>query len=156
MWPKKYLIGWIAALCLTVAASSTQADVSEPFYYSLFGNMERHGILVFPKARMFPDLKAFIDSQGFEPLETGLAVMRYGSKEENATYMMPPEIQDKHQMKRFIVIQVLSNGSSLMVGIYDPKHGLTLPSAIFDLEAVKKNIPKTLEAFRKESGEKAL
>jgi hypothetical protein len=108
------------------------------------------------KDRMFPELKEFIDSQGFNTLESGLAVMRYGSKEENATYMMPPEIQDKHQMKRFIIIQILSNGSSLMIGIYDPKHGLTLPSAIFDLEAVKKNVPKTLEAFRKESGEKAL
>jgi hypothetical protein len=36
----------------------------------------------------------------------------------------------------------------MLVGIYDPEWGLTLPSSSFGLETLKQNIPKTLNAFR--------
>ena len=37
---------------------------------------------------------------------------------------------------------------SMLVGIYDPEWGLTLPSAIVEMETIKQNIPKTLNIFR--------
>jgi hypothetical protein len=36
----------------------------------------------------------------------------------------------------------------MLIGIYDPEWGLTLPSSSFDMKTLKKNIPKTLNAFR--------
>ena len=36
----------------------------------------------------------------------------------------------------------------MLVGIYDPQWGLTLPSSSFGLEAFKTNIDKTLNVFR--------
>ena len=50
--------------------------------------------------------------------------MRHGTKNENATYMMPLEVQKKHSIEKFIVIQVLDS-MSMLVGIYDPEWGLT-------------------------------
>jgi hypothetical protein len=61
--------------------------------------------------------------------------------------MMPLEVQKKHSIEKFIVIQVLDS-MSMLVGIYDPEWGLTLPSAIVEMETIKQNIPKTLNIFR--------
>ena len=73
--------------------------------------------------------------------------MRYGSKNENSTYMMPLDIQKKYSIEKFIVIQIISE-KNMLVGVYDPEWGLTLPSTIFQMDTIKKNIPKTLNVFR--------
>ena len=74
--------------------------------------------------------------------------MRFGLKNENQTFMMPKSVQEKYSMTRFIVLQVIAN-QNMVVGIYDPQFGLTLPGPIYDLDGIKKNIPKTLNLFRK-------
>ncbi len=125
---------------------------AETYQYQLYQNFEKFGIVVFPKSRNNKEITDWILSIGFKEVDSGQAVMRYGTKKENMTLMMPFEAQQKFDMKRFIVLQILSDGSQLMVGIFDPKHGLTLPSKVFLLEDVKKNIPKTLDVFRKETG----
>jgi hypothetical protein len=115
--------------------------------YQLYKNHENFGIVVFPKENIFEDLDNYLKSIPFEVAESGKAVMRHGSKEENATYMMPLEVQKKHTIEKFIVIQVIGS-NNMLAGIYDPQWGLTLPSTIYPLEAVKKNIVKTLNVFR--------
>jgi hypothetical protein len=62
--------------------------------------------------------------------------------------MMPLEVQKKHSIEKFIVIQILGDNNSMLAGIYDPQWGLTLPSAIYQLEVLKNNIMKTLNVFR--------
>ena len=73
--------------------------------------------------------------------------MRRGTKNENATYMMPLEAQKRHSIEKFIVIQVIDS-MSMLVGIYDTEWGLSLDSAIIEMETIKQNIPKTLNIFR--------
>jgi len=73
--------------------------------------------------------------------------MRSGSKGENETFIMPLEVQKNHLIEKFMVIQVLTQ-PQMMIGIFDPKWGLTLPSSIFGLEKMKKNIAKTLDVLR--------
>ena len=51
-------------------------------------------------------------------------------------------------MDRFIILQVIAH-QNILVGIFDPEWGLTLPSAIHRLDEIKENIPKTLNLFRK-------
>jgi len=118
-------------------------------WYTLYKNPEKFGILVFPREFIFPELKEFVLSQGFNEVESGIAVMRSGSKKLNATLMMPEETQNKHRMVRFTTLQILKD-QGMMVGIFDPEWGLTLPHKIFLMDEVKKRIPETLEAFRKE------
>lgn len=120
---------------------------SEP-EYQLYKNYENYGIVVFPKDILFARLNEFIESIGFDLVESGKAAMRFGSKGENSTYMMPLKIQKKHRIEKFIVLQVMPDQKKFMVGVYDPDWGLTLPNTLFLLEQVKKNIPKTLKAFR--------
>ena len=115
--------------------------------YKLYKNHENYGIVVFPKNLIFKDLENYLFSIPFESTESGKAVMRRGTKNENSTYMMPLEVQKKHSIEKFIVIQVLDS-RSMLVGIYDPEWGLTLPSAIVEMETIKQNIPKTLNIFR--------
>ncbi|MCH8156550.1 MAG: hypothetical protein IID18_02160 [Nitrospinae bacterium] len=124
------------------------APVAAEFQYQLYKNPENFGILVFPKDSIFADLEEYVQSIGFDPVESGKAVMRSGSKGLNATYMMPEPVQEKHSIKRFIVLQVIA-GQNILVGVFDPDWGLTLPSAIYRLDEVKRNIPKTLNLFRK-------
>ena len=100
------------------------------------------------KDQIFEKLDEYIQQIGFDPVESGQALMRFGSKNENQTYMMPEEVQQKYSMDRFIVLQVISH-QNILVGVFDPEWGLTLPSAIFRLNEVKQNIPKTLNMFRK-------
>ena len=125
--------------CFALADSGKQ--------YKLYKNHENYGIVVFPKKLIFKDLENYLFSIPFESTESGKAVMRHGTKNENATYMMPLEVQKKHSIEKFIVIQVL-DPMSMLVGIYDPEWGLTLPSAIVEMETIKQNIPKTLNIFR--------
>jgi len=115
--------------------------------YQLYKNRENIGIVVFPKKFIYPDLEKYILSQAFDSTESGKAVMRSGSKGENETFMMPLEIQKKHGITRFIVLQVLED-HNLLVGIFDPEWGLTLPSSIFSLQDIKEKIPQTLNIFR--------
>ena len=117
------------------------------YEYQLYKNGENFGIVVFPKAQVFAELDQYIQSQSLEPVESGVAVMRSGSKGENETFMMPLEVQKKHSIEKFMVIQVLSQ-SRMMIGIFDPEWGLTLPSSVFGLNDMKLNIPKTLNVFR--------
>ena len=81
-------------------------------------------------------------------MDSGQAVMRFGPNNENQTYLMPESVQIKHSMNQFIVLQVIAH-QNILVGISDPEWGLTLPSAIFRLNGIKQNIPKTLNMFRK-------
>ena len=81
-------------------------------------------------------------------MDSGQAVMRFGPNNENQTYLMPESVQIKHSMNRFIVLQVIAH-QNILVGVSDPEWGLTLPSAIFRLNGIKQNIPKTLNMFRK-------
>lgn len=115
--------------------------------YQLYKNSENFGILIFPEHIISPDLDSYIKSIDFEPVESGKAVKRHGTKGESETYMMPLEVQKKYAIEKFIIIQVLPD-HSLMIGIYDQEWGLTLPNTKFLLEHIKKNIPKTLNIFR--------
>ena len=116
--------------------------------YQLYKNYENFGILVFPKDQIFTELGEYIQKIGFNPIESGQAVMRFGPNNENQTYLMPESVQIKHSINRFIVLQVIAH-QNILVGISDPEWGLTLPSAIFRLNGIKQNIPKTLNMFRK-------
>ncbi len=115
--------------------------------YQLYKNVEDFGIVVFPPDNQSPELKSYIESLNFKSVETGQAVMRYGPHKENQTYMMPQEVQEKHSVKMFIILQALVN-EKLLVGIYHPDWELTLPSAIFLLPEIKEKIEKTLNIFR--------
>lgn len=124
------------------------ASIKTGYDYQLYKNFENLGILIFPKDRIAKDLDQYVQQKGFNPIESGQAVMRFGHKNENQTFMMPKSVQEKHSMTRFIVLQVIAN-QNMVVGIYDPQFGLTLPGPIYDLDGIKKNIPKTLNQFRK-------
>ncbi|MBT3924058.1 MAG: hypothetical protein HOF21_15940 [Nitrospina sp.] len=115
--------------------------------YQLYKNHENFAIVVFPKKYIDKELDDYIASISFTAVESGKAVMRRGTKNENETLMMPLEVQKKHSIEKFIVIQVLGK-YEMLVGIYDPEWGLTLPSTPYGMEPLKKNIPKTLNIFR--------
>ncbi len=140
---KKIVLSFAAVLWVLIQSPPSAWGID----YQLFKNFENFGIVMFPKGSVFPELRKYVNSLGFEAVESGRAVMRYGSRRENQTYMMPPAVQKKYSMEKFIVIQILSP-DRLMVGIYDPEWGLTLPSAIFQMSDLKRNIPKTLDRFR--------
>ena len=141
----KDLILVLVALMLCVAP--IQAQAGSGYDYQLYKNNENFGIVVFPKKYIFKALSDYIASIPFNAVESGKAVMRRGSKNENATLMMPLEVQKQHSIEKFIVIQVLGQ-DEMLAGIYDPEWGLTLPSARHGMVALKENIPKTLNIFR--------
>lgn len=123
------------------------ALASEP-KYKLFKNEEGFGIVVFPVENLFAELNNYIQSINFKEVETGEAVMRFGTTDrDNQTYMMPEPVQKKHGIEKFIILQVISD-NGILVGIYDLQWGLTLPFATYDLDSVKEKIPKTLDVFR--------
>ena len=138
---------FITLIVLTVFLAPLQARAGSGYDYQLYKNSENYGIVVFPKKYISPELKHHISSISFLEVESGKAVMRRGTKNENESLMMPLEVQKKHLIKKFIIIQVL-NEHEMLVGIYDPQWGLTLPSSSFGLEAFKTNIDKTLNVFR--------
>ena len=116
--------------------------------YKLYKNYENFGILIFPKDLIFSELEEYIQQTGFDLVDSGQAVMRFGPNNENQTYLMPESVQKKYSMDRFIVLQVIAQ-QNILVGVFDPEWGLTLPSAIYRLDGIKKNITKTLNLFRK-------
>lgn len=138
---KRILLLLLLTLCPGIIYAAPGYD------YQLYKNSESFGIVVFPRDQIFPELDRYIQSLVFEPVESGKAVMRFGTKGENETYMMPLEVQKKHAIEKFIVVQVLTD-TRLMIGVYDPEWGLTLPSSVYTMDDVKQNIPKTLNVFR--------
>ena len=130
-----------------ICLAPIQARAGSGYDYQLYTNHEDFGIVVFPKKYIFKALGDYIASISFSEVESGKAVMRRGSRNENATLMMPLEVQKQHSIEKFIVIQVLGQ-YEMLAGIYDPDWGLTLPSATHGMEALKENIPKTLNIFR--------
>lgn len=138
---------FITLIVLTVFLAPLQARAGSGYDYQLYKNSENYGIVVFPKKYIFKSLGDYIASISFDAVESGKAVMRRGSKNENETLMMPLEVQKKHSIEKFIVIQVLGQ-DQMLAGIYDPEWGLTLPSAQYGMEAMKENIAKTLNIFR--------
>ena len=140
----RHLISILFVILLNLPFS---ALADSGYEYKLFKNSENYGIVVFPKKLIFKDLESYLLSIPFEFAESGKAVMRHGTKNENATYMMPMEVQRRHSIEKFIVIQIIDS-MSMMAGVYDPEWGLTLPSAIVEMETIRQNIPKTLNVFR--------
>jgi hypothetical protein len=136
----------LAIIGLFLWFGASQAVAENP-QYTLFTNTEHHGILIFPKENLFPDLRSYLETEGFKETESGEAVMRSDAKRENMTYMMPEAVQKKHGIEKFITLQVL-DFQGILVGIFHPEWGLTLPFATFSFDDVKKKIPQTLEAFR--------
>ena len=141
----KHLI--LALVALMLCFAPIQAQAGSGYDYQLYKNNENFGIVVFPKKYIFKALIDYIASIPFNAVESGKAVMRRGSKNENATLMMPLEVQKQHSIEKCIVIQVLGQ-DEMLAGIYDPEWGLTLPSARHGMVALKENIPKTLNIFR--------
>ena len=142
------LFAWIALLALPFTA-----EAGPKYFYQLYANSENFGLVVFPKEKIFPKLEQTAQALGFKKTESGEAVLRSGSKNENFTYMMPKEVQKKHQLEKFIILQILNDGVGIMVGIYEQEFGLTLPTKVFVVEELKDNISKTLDIFRKQLGE---
>lgn len=151
----KNLKYFLAGLVLILWALPAPAPAQFDHQYQLYQNREKFGIVVFPKTNSFVGLEDYIGSIGFDPVASGKAVMRYGPRGLNQTLMMPREVQEKHSVKRFIIIQVLGD-HSMLVGVFDPDWELTLPSTIFSLDEVKQNIPKTLDIFRKSAPRKEI
>ena len=135
-------------LCVLLAAILIcSAQAGPRFQYNLYKNSENFGIVVFPPPEKNSELEQIIHLQGFQSIETGNAVFRYGSKGKNGTYMMPEDVQKEHLIQKFIIVQMLSQ-SDFMIGVFDPEWGLTLPQFTYLLKDLKKNIPKTLRIFR--------
>ena len=143
----------IAAAFLTwaiVLALPFTVQAGSKYFYQLHTNPENFGLVVFPKEKIFPELEQAIQSLGFKTVESGEAVMRSGNKKENFTYMMPMEVQKKHRLEKFIILQILNDGVGIMVGIYEQEFGLTLPTKVFIVQELQDNISKTLDIFRKQ------
>jgi len=104
--------------------------------------------VVFPKESIFPELEEVVQSLGFKKAESGEAVIRSGNKNDNFTYMMPEDVQKKHRLEKFIILQIMNDGVGVMVGIYEQEFGLTLPTKVFIVQELKDNISKTLDIFR--------
>ena len=136
------------AVAFPLTGVGNAAPTNSGYNYQLYKNYENFGILIFPKDQIFTELDEYIQQTGFSPVESGESVMRFGPNNENQTYLMPESVQRKYSMDRFIVLQVLAH-QNMVVGIFDPEWGLTLPSPIHRLDEIKKNIPKTLNLFRK-------
>jgi hypothetical protein len=140
------LFAWMMILALPYSVEAA----APRFMYQLYTHSENFGLVVFPQERIFPELEEVTQSLGFKRAESGEAVMRSGNKKENFTYMMPEEVQKKHRLEKFIILQIMNDGVGVMVGIYEQEFGLTLPTKVFVVEELKDNISKTLEIFRKQ------
>jgi len=143
----KILIFFFFIVAFTPIEIGKAAPANTGYNYQLYKNFENFGILIFPKERIFTELGGYLKEIGFNSVESGQAVMRFGLKNENQTMMMPESVQNKHSMHRFIILQVIAN-DNMVVGIFDPEWGLTLPGPIFNLDGIKENISKTLNLFR--------
>ncbi len=139
------LLVWIWVLALPF-----KAEAGDKYFYQLYTNSENFGLVIFPRESIFPELEKTVQSLGFREAESGEAVLRSGSKNENFTYMMPKEVQKKYRLEKFIILQVLTDGVGIMVGIYEQEFGLTLPTKVFIVQELKDNLSKTLDVFRKQ------
>ncbi len=139
------LFAWILVFALPFSA-----EAGSKYFYQLYTNPENFGLVVFPKESIFPELEETIQTLGFKKIESGEAVMRSGNKKDNFTYMMPKEVQTKHRLEKFIILQILTDGVGIMVGVYEQEFGLTLPTKVFIVHELKDNISKTLDIFRKQ------
>ncbi len=137
---------WILVLALPVSGNTAGSG----YEYQLYSHPENFGLVIFPRKMIFPELEETVQSLGFKKVESGKAVMRSGSKKENYTYMMPEAVQKKHRLEKFIILQILTDGVGIMVGIYEQEFGLTLPTKVFIVEELNDNILKTLEIFRRQ------
>ena len=144
---EKYLKTILFTITITFTGPLNPDSAKAEYDYQLYKNFENFGILIFPKDQIFVELDEFIRQTGFDPVESGQAMMRFGPNNENQTYMMPESVQQIYSMDRFIILQVIAQ-QNVLVGIFDPEWGLALPSATFRLNGVKQNIPKTLNMFR--------
>lgn len=147
------LIMVIIALCLSF--NPALAGPSPEYEYQLYTSMEDFGIVIFPKDGIFQELEQYIQSINFKPVESGKAVMRSGPDGESSTYMMPQDIQDKYSIKKFIILQVLSD-DRLVAGIFDPDWGLTILPDKFRLDDIRENIRETLNIFRRKDSPKKI
>lgn len=150
---KKHLYCTIIALFFS--AGIAFAAFSFDYEYQLYKNIEDFGIVIYPKKSIFPELEKYLESINFKPLEFGKAVMRLGPDGENATFMMPKDVQDKYSIKKFIILQVLDD-NRLLVGIFDSELGLTIPPDKFLLDEARENIRETLNIFRGENSFKKI
>jgi len=147
--PTKILFTVLALLLVCAQPFSAEAAGSR-YMYQLYMTPENFGLVIFPRKQIFPELEDTVKALDFKPVESGEAIMRSGSKKENFTYMMPEEVQKKHRLEKFIILQILTDGVGIMVGIYEQEFGLTLPTKVFIIDELKDNILKTLEIFRKQ------
>ena len=145
---EKFLKAVLLTIIFMIPGITHTALAKANYDYQLYKNHENFGILIFPKSQIFPELDKYIQKSGFDHVESGEATMRFGLKNQNQTFMMPQSVQKKYSMNRFIILQVIAN-QNIMIGIFDPKFGLTLPSLSHNLGGIKENIPKTLNLFRK-------
>jgi len=114
--------------------------------FVLYKNTRNQGILIYPSPNPKSKLIDFVKEQRFKEVDRGQTVMRFGTNRENLALMMPEKIQNKHKIRKFILIQQLGS-NEFMIGVYDPEWGLSLPSPIFGIEELITNIPKTLNVF---------
>lgn len=140
-----FLGAWLLALALP---SGAQAD--SKYFYQLYTQQDNFGLVIFPQELISPELEELAQALEFKKVESGEAVMRSGNKNDNYTYMMPADVQKKHGLEKFIIIQILTDGVGLMIGIYEQEFGLTLPTKIFIISELKDNISKTLDIFREQ------
>ena len=143
-------LGALLAVCLLGAILPHSSGAVSPYQYQLYTSPENFGLVVFPKKMIFPELVELVHSLEFKETDSGEAVMRSGTKGENFTYMMPEEAQKKHKLEKFIILQILTDGVGIMVGIYEQEFGLTLPTKVFIIDELKDNILKTLDIFRQQ------
>lgn len=143
-------MGVIVWAWVLVLALPFNAEAGSKYFYQLYLQPENFGLVVFPKKMIFPELEETVQSLGFKKAESGEAVMRSGSKKDNFTYMMPEAVQKKHRLEKFIILQILTDGVGIMVGIYEQEFGLTLPTKVFIVDELKDNISKTLEIFHRQ------
>ena len=92
----------IALIALTLFLAPVQARAGSSYDYQLYKNNESYGIVVFPKKYIFKALGDYIASISFDAVESGKAVMRRGSKNENETLMMPLEVQKNIPLKSLL------------------------------------------------------
>jgi len=147
---RKIIAPALFALLVVTALPFTANAAGPKYHYQLYANQENFGLVIFPKKSIFPELEQTARSLGFKKIDSGEAVMRSGSKNENFTYMMPKEVQKKHRLEKFIILQILADGVGIMVGIYEQEFGLTLPTKVFAVQELKENISKTLGIFREQ------
>ena len=140
----------VLSLILVLALPLTSIEAGSKYFYQLYTQPENFGLVIFPKELIFSELEATVQSLNFKKIESGEAIMRSGNQKENYTYMMPKAVQKKHRLEKFIILQILTDGVGIMVGIYDQEFGLTLPTKVFIVQELKDNISKTLDIFRKQ------